>query len=777
MANLSFQRELVSDTLELVSSSGGVALGSIHKLSSQQHDLTFEKPIERWDEALPLGNGLTGCLVWGNGAPLKLSLDRADLWDSRQAPEVLDAGFTYRNLVGLVRDRDKQQISRRFSDFFESYPNPTKLPAGRIEIDGCMAADTMTCRLHLREAKAEVVWQSGESAYRVESYLHAENGFGYIRVHAPKQDKPLRLQLRAPAYSEAITSPASLALLQYPGANYGSDGELQWFFQDTNHELEYAVIAAERRVSESVTEWAYAVAANHDGDNWLEQAKSKVLAAVQTGFDAALPAHLAWWERYWQKSEITLPDFEMEKQWYLTNYLFGSCSRKGAPPMPLQGVWTADEGKLPPWKGDYHHDLNTELSYWHYLKANHLEEGESFLDFLWNLRPAATEFAQSYYEAEGINLPSVMTMDGKPLGGWPMYSLSPTNQIWLCQAFDQYWLYTGDRDFLETKAYVYFKETALCMLDLLVSDEDGKLKLPISSSPEIHDDSLASWLTPNSNYDLALLRYLFARLMEMSELLGMKEDIERWSAAAEALPELAVDESGLMLSPDERLLESHRHFSHAMAIYPLQTVNYRGSEAEKKIIDDTIAHLEVLGKGMWVGYSFAWMAALYTRQGNGEAARYHLQQFWEHLCSPNGFHLNGDFRKTGLTRFHYRPFTLEGNMAAADALQEMLLQTSGGIIRPFAAVPSDWLERGVEFSSFRGEMGVLVSAKASGGRLETVELKAERGGVFKLANRFETGRLSLEREGQITVIECPPSAFCSISLEAGERITMRGVSE
>ncbi|SEO89843.1 glycoside hydrolase N-terminal domain-containing protein [Paenibacillus sp. OV219] len=746
------------------------------KIPCRLHNLVFNQPINRWDEALPLGNGLTGCLVWGNGAPLCLSLDRGDLWDTRLVPEVQDEGFTYRNLIELVRNGDQQQITRRFSDFFSEYPNPTKLPAGRIEFHG-PAAETMSCEMHLREAMAEVTWEADGKSHRLETFLHAENGLGYIRISSGGGRDQLLFKLMAPVYTNSSDlSPDSLALLDYPGAEYGSEDGLSWFLQRTSHELEYAIVVAECKTSERTTEWVYLVAANHDGDDWFERAKSKVRAAVQTGFDAAFPSHFSWWKRYWQKSEIMLPDFEMEQQWYLTNYLFGSCSRKGAPPMPLQGVWTADEGKLPPWKGDYHHDLNTELSYWHYLKANHLEEGESFLDFLWKLRPAAREFAQSYYETDGINLPSVMTIDGKPLGGWPMYSLSPTNQIWQCHAFDQYWLYTGDREFLETKTYVYFKETALCILDLLVRGDDGKLKLPISSSPEIHDDSLDSWLTPNSNYDLALLRYLFARLTQMSELLGMTEDFECWSAASEVLPELAVDESGFMLSPDERLLESHRHFSHAMAIYPLQTVDYHRSEAEKKIIDDTIARLEVLGKGMWVGYSFAWMAALYTRQGNGEAARYHLQQFWEHLCSPNGFHLNGDFRRTGLTQFHYRPFTLEGNMAAADALQEMLLQTNGGIIRPFAAVPNDWLEKGVEFQRFRGEMGILISAKAVGGRLDYVHLQAERGGVFLLENRFDTDKLTVERDGAVTVLECRIGGVCPMLLEAGDQCTVRGAS-
>ncbi|MCJ8012654.1 glycoside hydrolase family 95 protein [Paenibacillus sp. KQZ6P-2] len=752
------------------------------KLPSKNHDLVFNEPIRRWDEALPLGNGLTGCLVWGNGDPLVLSLDRGDLWDTRLVPEVQGSGFTYRNLIELVRNEDQQQIRSRFNNFFMTYPNPTKLPAGRIEFQGENAAETIVYRLHLREAKAEVNWIAGGADYQLESFLHAENGLGYIRLQGEHIDA-INLKLTPPAYTDSSIEEASksssldlsLASLGYPKAEFGSEGDSSWFYQRTNHELEYAIVVAKRSVSERTIEWVYTVAANLDGEDWFDQAKSKVKAAAQIGFDEALLAHTAWWEKFWLQSTLTLSEFEIEKQWYLTNYLFGSCSRKGAPPMPLQGVWTADEGQLPPWKGDYHHDLNTELSYWHYLKANHLQEGESFLDFLWNLRPAAREFAQNYFESSGINLPSVMTINGKPLGGWPMYSLSPTNQIWLCQAFDQYWLYTGDREFLETKAYIYMKETALCLLDLLLPGEDGILRLPVSSSPEIHDDSLQSWLTPNSNFDLSLLRYLFGRLTELAELLKEKADHEKWTAVLKQLPELAVNDTGLMLSPDESLKVSHRHLSHAMAIYPLRMIDYRGSERDKEIIDHTISHLEILGKGLWVGYTFAWMAALYTRQGNGEAARYHLQQFWNYMCSPNGFHLNGDYRNTGVTVMHYRPFTLEGNMAAVDALQEMLLQTDHGMIRPFPAVPKEWLQNGAEFHQFRGEMGVLVSAKAISGELQYVELLAEREGMFQLENRFPSELLQLEKPESVVQTSCPKGCVVSIHLKKGERCRITSI--
>ncbi|WP_313637189.1 hypothetical protein [Paenibacillus sp.] len=168
------------------------------------------------------------------------------------------------------------------------------------------------------------------------------------------------------------------------------------------------------------------------------------------------------------------------------------------------------------------------------------------------------------------------------------------------------------------------------------------------------------------------------------------------------------------------------------------------------------------------------MAALYTRQGNGEAARYHLQQFWEHTCSPNGFHLNGDYKSTGLTQFHYRPFTLEGNMAAADALQEMLLQTNLGIIRLFPAIPSSWQKNGAEFQRFRGEMGVLVSAKIFAGKVEYVELQAESTGICHLENQFGSEILTLEMDGIMTKMICPTGSVITIELRKDETCRIVG---
>ena len=167
--------------------------------------------------------------------------------------------------------------------------------------------------------------------------------------------------------------------------------------------------------------------------------------------------------------------------------------------------------------------------------------------------------------------------------------------------FYEYYRLTGDKEFLRTREEPYFTATAACLEELLQEGPDGKLVLPVSSSPEIHDDEAASWLTPNSNYDLALLHYLFQTLVQIEYQLSKPRS--HWHAIEAKLAPLSVDtETGLMLSPDETLQETHRHFSHAMAIEPLCMLRYENPQ-DRSVIDATVDHLVQLGSGQWVGFS------------------------------------------------------------------------------------------------------------------------------------------------------------------------------
>lgn len=697
-------------------------------LPGKENELVFKGPITRWDEAVPLGNGMSGCLLWGDGQTLRLSLDRGDLWETTPCPTTLREDFTYETMLRLVREKGWEELKTLFEAPYDC-PYPTKLPAGKIllHFGPCSKMETRLC---LDDATAQMQLELPEGALSVQAFLHAETGIGYLWMDRLPGD--FSFEVCWPDYSFAdekklpdiqMDSLATCGLdaFTYPHPQRLQAADQDGFVLQISDQLSYCAAAHLHRSGQgALLVWCIDTAAN--GESLAEAVLSRLEKAA-ADLPQALRSHTDWWHGYWEKSGVRISDKLFEKNWYISQYLLGACSHKGCPPMPLQGVWTADNDSLPPWKGDYHHDLNTQLSYYPYLKANRLDAGESFLDYLWSLVPQAREFARRFYHADGICLPTVMSIDAQPMCGWPMYSLAPASQIWLCQSFERHYRYTGDRDFLVQRAYPYMKETARFMLCILQEGADGMLRLPVSASPEIHDNTHAAWVTPNSNYDLSLLHYLFEQLLELSALV-CPEDGELWHSVLEKLPPLAVNEKGVYrVSPDEDLCESHRHFSHLMAIHPLRLTKY-DTEENRRIIDACILNLELLGTGLWVGFSFAWMAELYAIQGNGEGAATQLEIFWRYCCSPNGFHLNGDYKRGGFTTWHYRPFTLEGNMCAADALQEMLLFSEGNTLRLFPAIPERF--ETAEFENFRAQNGLLVSAKQQGGRIAQVSIQAQQ---------------------------------------------------
>ena len=156
-----------------------------------------------------------------------------------------------------------------------------------------------------------------------------------------------------------------------------------------------------------------------------------------------------------------------------------------------------------------------------------------------------------------------MTLDGKPMGGWCMYSLHPTNAAWIGHLFYLHWRYTMDRAFLQERAYPWCAEIGECLLSLLEPDREGHLKLPLSSSPEIHNNSLAAWLTPNSNYARDCMAALFLNLAEMAGALRDPAAARKWKKAAGGLGEVVVepDTLRLMFCPGEAVRESHRHLA------------------------------------------------------------------------------------------------------------------------------------------------------------------------------------------------------------------------
>ena len=672
---------------------------------------------ENWDEGLPLGNGNTGSLVYGSN-PLKITVDRTDLWDLRPNEVTLEKGFNFKNLVKLSmsgKDEDWKERERLFEDIFMGRPYPSKITAGHIELWFDKSIKNIYYSLDLNEAVVRIY---ADNRYIAEVFVFDEPNAGVIKLHEKAE-----INLHVPAYlsgkpegGSGIGDNADKMSLGYPEARFFENDGFKWYEQNTRTDYSFGVVTYK-----TGDEIYYALVTTDDDKNYINYAKNLLLKASGKGYGKLLDKHKKTWRKFWAKSSVKIGDKLIDETYKKSWYLFKCCSKKGGYPMPLQGVWTADNDCLPPWKGDYHHDTNTELSYQSYLKANRVEEGEAFIEYLWKLKPTYERFAKEFFGVDGLLIPSCSTLDGKAMGGWAQYSLSPTMTIWAAQSFDEYYLYAGGEDFLKERAYPFFKEVGQAIIGLL-QEKNGKYYLPVSTSPEIFDNTRKSYLEPNSNFDLALIIYLFRTLKGYAETLG--ENAEKYERILEKLDDIAIDDSGVvMLDKTQYLPETHRHFSHLMCLYPLHLINY-DTERHKEIYDNTILNLEALGTGYWVGFSFAMSAQIYAMAKRGNAAAERLGQFCKGFVAENGFHLNGDYKHYGYTRFHYRPFTLESLFGFCDALHEMLLQDHQGCIELFPAIPDEWRSRGVVFKNLRSRGGLLISAMFLNGEINTLEVKS-----------------------------------------------------
>ena len=157
--------------------------------------LEFPEAIQRWDEAVPLGNGQTGCLIWGSSQAVRFSLDRTDIWD-RSRPKGTDRPeFTYQNLARLAREKNTEEIRNIFDSPYQ-YPAPTKLPAGKILLH--FQPDLpVEASLDLERAEAELRAGKGKEQILIQAICHAVNGTGMIRVGA-----------LAPAFSFPLETPS-----------------------------------------------------------------------------------------------------------------------------------------------------------------------------------------------------------------------------------------------------------------------------------------------------------------------------------------------------------------------------------------------------------------------------------------------------------------------------------------------------------------------------------------------------------------------------------------
>ena len=734
--------------------------------SSEKHKLVFNELAKTWDEAIPLGNGMLGTLVWEKEGKLRFSLDRADLWDLRPMENINFDKWTFKDVYKYWKAEKYAEVQKAFDLPYDNLAATSKIPAGALEFDVKKLGKVKEVSLDVETAACIVEWENGA---KLTTFVHGDKPVGWYKFENIPEN--IKIELVPPAYNvkgdrqRVDQSMSDLDQLGYPQGQIKSSDNSFTYDQKGWGDFSYQINTKWKESKKGLV-GCWSISSANAGWEAAPKATEVVSKEMLSGYNTSLNDHLVWWHDYWSHSSVEIPDSLLENQYYLEMYKFGSAARANTPPISLQAVWTADNGKLPPWKGDFHHDLNTQLSYWPAYAGNYLNLEEGFLNWLWKYRPAFKKYTTGYFGVEGMNVPGVTTLEGEPMGGWIQYSMGQTVASWLAHHFYLHWRYSMDREFLEKRAYPWIKDVAIYLDQMSPKGKDGKRKLLISSSPEIYNNSREAWFSETTNFDLALIRWTYEKAAELATELGMKDDAAKWEQILSEWPGLTVDqETGFMFAPGFPYNESHRHFSHLMGFHPLGLVDFSKGEDDKKIIMNTLANLEKYGSDWWTGYSFSWLGNLYARAFEGEKAAAVLRTFAECFCLKNSFHVNGDQCKAGHSKFLYRPFTLEGNFAFASAIQEMLLQSHTDVVKLFPAIPSYWKD--VRFEKLRAQGAFLVSAQMESGMVTEVEIESEKGGVLVFSNPFKGGKFEADREYLIE------GGKLKVKMEPGETMILK----
>lgn len=706
----------------------------------EEHDPVWEAPPPRWLEGIPLANGHIGALIWGDGRPLKITLDKYDAWETREKP-ITDK--SYAELRQIVADgkREESEAYLRTQAIYGDDPYPTRLPLPRIEMDLGENFSWGEARLNLLEGRATLRAQGeDDNSARVDCFVHAVRNV--VRIQLSGFDAVPQLKVSMDHLDDNARQ--TLAKWGYPEPEITGDGTKGVLFQATPSGYSYAVAWDGKAAGDG---WGYAVAivSSEDAPNPREAAQQ--LAADNAGA-ISTSEHTDWWHRFWQGSKIDIPDKRLEALYYFELYKLACSSRPGGLPVTLQGLWTLDGG-MPPWSGDYHLDMNVQQSYWPIYTANLLELGESLYRAFSDCLPRWKKQYEEFYGGEGIWAGCAIGPRGERIYGYSGVEIWLGNHAWLAQHYWLHYLYSQDETFLREQALPMLRLSFLSYANILEEGDDGRLHVPMSYSPEYGEGGYDAYIKDPA-VDIALIQFLGRTLLECNKILGEELDVTpRVNEVLASLIDLPRNGTQLLVAPDMPLAHSHRHHSHLMAIHPLALLDMQ-NEGDRAVIRDSLRHIRVKGTGEWTGWAFPWMSLIASRAELGNMAWNMLDQYADGFIVPNTFHINGDPRVFGLSQFDYNPMTLEAGFGAAAGVLEMLLQSHNGLIRVFPSIPDRWHD--AYFENLRAEGAFVVTAKLSEGGVTGMLIFSEAGKPCRVRNPWGGDATLYSEDGNKTTL-------------------------
>lgn len=392
----------------------------------------------------------------------------------------------------------------------------------------------------------------------------------------------------------------------------------------------------------------------------------------------------------------------VRKLWSFGRYLFisGTSDEPQAQPFGLYGLWGGDYRLV--WSHNMANE-NIQMMYWHAHTGGLGRLAEALFRYYEGLMEDFRSNARKLYGCRGIYIPAGTTPgNGSPNQIVPVILNWTGAASWLARHYDEYYRYTGDLEFLRERAMPFMREALAFYLDFLVTDENGIYKLYPSVSPEntplnympADGKPLAHPMptTINATMDVALLKELLSHLIDGSRALGGDPgEIAEWSAMLERLPAYRINGDGAVcewIHPDFEDRYTHRHLSHLYPVFPGHEVTRENNPELFQAFETAVQKREI---GAQTGWSLAHMAAVYARLGDGGRALECLDLLTRASLLPNLFTLHNDWRGMGVSmNMPTAPVQMDANMGVINAVQEMLLQASPGVLKLLPALPDRW---------------------------------------------------------------------------------------
>ncbi len=403
-----------------------------------------------------------------------------------------------------------------------------------------------------------------------------------------------------------------------------------------------------------------------------------------------------------------MPAALAQRMFNFGRHLLICSSREGGWPANLQGIWNGDYA--PAWNSDFHTDENIQMNYWAALPGNLAETALPFFDYFEKMLGDFRDNAGKIFGCRGIFVPIAITTNG--VEGPRIWTNWISAAGWLAQHFYDYYLFTGDQEFLRQRAVPWLKEVATFYEDFLIEDDNGKLLFSPSLSPENKPAGSDSLLCQNATMDVAICKEVLSNLCDACELLGIEMDnVATWRGMLAKLPAYEINADGAMrewLHPAYEDNYHHRHQSHIYPVFPGFEVT---AEDNPEIFEACRVAVEkrlVVGLTSQTGWSMAHMANIYARLGQGDRALECIEILARSSTGPNLLTYHNDWRHMGLslTWGNNPPFQIDANFGITAAILEMLVFSKPGLVKLLPALPERWPQGRATGIACRGQLTV-----------------------------------------------------------------------